>query len=376
MTGPLTGVRVVEMAGIGPGPFCAMLLADMGAEVIRVDRLNATQSAPAEVATHVMDRGRRSIAIDLKQSEGVDVVLGLLERADVLVEGFRPGVMERLGLGPDVCLARNSRLIYGRMTGWGQDGPLASAAGHDINYIALSGALAAIGAPGTPLPPLNLVGDFGGGAMVLAFGLACALIQARSTGRGQVVDAAMTDGASLLMAMFYGSHSGGRWHERGQNVLDGGAPYYACYRCGDGKWVAVGAIEPQFYSLLLNALDLRPQEWPQADRSRWPELKQEIAGRFASRSRDEWCGILEGTDACFAPVLDFDEAPAHPHNRARGTFIELDGVVQPAPAPRFSGTPAVAPKPPGPAGAQTEAILGELGYGALEIERLRAAGVI
>ena len=377
MSGPLHGMRVIEMAGIGPGPFCAMLLSDMGAEVIRIDRRGAVSDpAHGELRTAVMNRGRRSIALDLKQPAALDVVLALVQGADVLLEGFRPGVMERLGLGPEVCQARNPRLVYGRMTGWGQDGPLAPAAGHDINYIALSGALSTIGTPDGPVPPLNLVGDFGGGAMMLAFGIACALLEARASGRGQVVDAAMVDGASLLMSMFYGMHAGGRWGERGGNFLDGGAPYYACYRCADGKWVAVGAIEPQFYALLLKHLEIQPADWPQHDRARWPQLRQLMAERFARQPREAWCALMEGSDACFAPVLDLDEAPAHPHNRARANFVEVDGVTQPAPAPRFSRTPGAVHRPPEAPGGDTEAILGELGFPATEIARLRAAQVI
>jgi alpha-methylacyl-CoA racemase len=377
MSGPLSGLRVVEMAGIGPGPFCAMLLADMGAQVIRIDRRGAAPDpAHGELRTAVMNRGRRSIALDLKQPAALDVVLGLVERADALLEGFRPGVMERLGLGPEVCLERNPRLVFGRMTGWGQQGPLAPAAGHDINYIALTGALSAIGGADGPVPPLNLVGDFGGGAMMLAFGIACALLEARTSDRGQVVDAAMVDGASLLMSMFYGMHAGQRWGERGQNFLDGAAPYYGCYCCADGKWVAVGAIEPQFYALLLRHLDIEPAAWPQHDRARWPQLKQLMAQRFAVRPREAWCALMEGGDACFAPVLDMAEAPAHAHNRARGNFVEIDGVVQPAPAPRFSRTPGAVQRPPEAPGSHTEAILGELGFAATDIQRLRAAHVI
>jgi alpha-methylacyl-CoA racemase len=377
MNGPLRGLRVIEMAGIGPGPFCAMLLADMGADVIRIDRRGtAPEPAHGELRTAVMNRGRRSIALDLKQPAALEVVLALVHSADVLLEGFRPGVMERLGLSPDVCLARNPRLVYGRMTGWGQQGPLAPAAGHDINYIALSGALSALGTPETPVPPLNLVGDFGGGAVMLAFGIACALLEARASGQGQVVDAAMVDGAALLMSMFYGMHAGGRWHERGNNLLDGAAPFYGCYRCADGKWVAVGAIEPQFYALLMQMLELPLAEWPQHDRARWPQLKQVMALRFAAKTRDEWCALLEGSDACFAPVLGLDEAPGHAHNRARANFVEVDGVVQPAPAPRFSRTPGAVQRPPEAPGRHTESILGELGFAAAEIQRLRAAQVI
>ena len=352
--GPLKGIKVVELAGIGPGPFCAMMLADMGADVIRVERKSAQGTG---APTNVLNRGRRSIAVDLKQPQEVERVLRLIERADALIEGFRPGVMERLGLGPDVCLERNPRLVYGRMTGWGQNGMLAHAAGHDINYIALSGALHAIGpAGGQPVPPLNLVGDFGGGGMVLAFGIVCGILEARQSGRGQVIDAAMTDGAALLMAPIYGLKAAGRWtNRRGTNYLDGGAHFYGTYECADGKYVAVGAIEPQFYALLLAKTGIvDPQFQAQTDAAQWPELKTKLAALFKTRTRDEWCELLEGTDVCFAPVLDMDEAPQHPHNVARGTFVEVGGVIQPAPAPRFSRTAPAIQTPPPVAGAHDE----------------------
>ena len=373
--GPLKGLKVVEIAGIGPGPFCAMMFADMGAEVIRVDRKSAAGSGDSG---EVMNRGRRSIAVDLKHPEGVETVLRLIEQADALVEGFRPGVMERLGLGPEVCHERNPKLVYGRMTGWGQHGPLAHAAGHDLNYIALSGALYAIGTPERPVPPLNLVGDFGGGAMMLAFGMACALLEARQSGRGQVVDAAMTDGSALLTAMFHGMRAQGMWgDERGKNLLDGGAHFYDVYECSDGKWISLGPIEPQFYALLREKAGLDdPAFEAQFDQAAWPDLKQKLAGVIASRSRDEWCEVLEGTDACFAPVLDFAEAPKHPHNQFREAFVDIDGVTQPAPAPRFDRTPPATPAPPAKAGEHGEAVLREAGFEAAEIERLRAAGVV
>ncbi len=339
--GPLKGLKVIELAGIGPAPFCAMLLADMGADVIRVERAGMSRQE------RTLSRGRRTIVLDLKDPMALRTVLALIEQADALIEGFRPGVMERLGLGPEVCLARNPRLVYGRMTGWGQDGPLAQAAGHDINYIALTGALHAIGsAHGPPVPPLNLVGDFGGGGTLLAFGLVCALLEARSSGQGQVVDAAMTDGSALLMSMIYELKSAGFWHdERGHNILDGGAPFYNTYECLDGHWVAIGPIEPQFYALLLERCGITdPAFQSQYNQEQWPHLKTKLAAIFKTKTRADWCALLEGTDACFAPVLDLDEAPAHPHNQARQTFIEVEGAMQPAPAPRFSRTaPAIQP---------------------------------
>jgi len=341
MAGPLAGVKVVEMAGIGPGPFCAMVLADLGADVVRIARPGASVDA-----TDVMARTRQVIALDLRSAEGSAIGLDLIARADLLIEGFRPGVMERLGLGPDICLERNPRLVYGRMTGWGQFGPLAHAAGHDINYIAITGALHAIGRSGEPpVPPLNYVGDFGGG-MLLAVGLLAALHEAKTSGRGQVIDAAMTDGAALLSAFMYGWKAEGRWsNQRGENMLDGGAHFYDTYACADGRYIAIGAIEPQFYAELRARCGIDdPLFDVQLDTARWPLLKLRLADIFRTRSRDEWCALLEGSDACFAPVLDWDEAPQHPHNRARQTFVAVDGVVQPAPAPRFSRTPAEPPR--------------------------------
>lgn len=379
MAGPLAGLKVVEMVGLGPAPFCAMLFADMGAEVIRIDRPGATGALGLPPHLDIPARGRRSLAIDLRRPGAAEAVLGLIERADVLIEGYRPGVMERLGLGPDVCLARNARLIYGRMTGWGQHGPMAARAGHDIDYIALSGALHAIGGARTgPVPPLNYVGDYGGGAMLLAFGLLCALHESRGSGQGQVVDAAMTDGAALLSAMFYGLHAGGAWQPaRASNLVDGGAPFYATYACADGKHVAVGALEPAFYAELLERLGLADIEpGAQMDRGRWPALRERFAAAFAQRARDEWCAVFEGSDACFAPVLDWDEAPLHPHNLARGTFMELDGITQPAPAPRFSRTPAERPTAAVPAGANGAEILRDWGCAAQTIAQLQRDGVL
>jgi alpha-methylacyl-CoA racemase len=334
--GPLTGIAVVEFAGIAAAPFGTMMLADMGADVVRIERPGYERTA--ELRVDVLARGRRTVVVDLKDPAGVEAALALVDGADALVEGFRPGVMERLGLGPEVCLARNPRLVYGRMTGWGQQGPLAAAVGHDINYIALSGALHAIGtADGGPVVPLNLVGDFGGGGMLLAFGVVCALFEARSSGHGQVVDAAMTDGAALLMSLTYALHDSGRWtNRRGTNLLDGGAPHYNVYRCADARWIAVGALEPQFYAALLDGLGIDdPAFRPVPAPASWNALRARIAAVVATRTRDEWCAAFEGTDACVSPVLDLDEAPHHPHNVARGTFVRRDGMLQPAPAPRL-----------------------------------------
>ena len=376
--GPLNGVKMIEIAGIGPGPFCAMMLADMGADIIRVERKG--QYAGREgVKFQILNRGRRSVAMDLKKPEGVESVLKLVEKADVLFEGFRPGVMEKLGLGPDICLKRNPRLIYGRMTGWGQDGPLAKVAGHDINYIATTGALHAIGREGDkPVPPLNLVGDFGGGGMMLAFGIVCALYEAQKSGKGQVVDAAMVDGSAALMAMFYGLKASGAWiEERGKNFLDTGSHFYDTYETADGKWVAVGSLEPQFYALLLKHTGIdEPDFQAQMDRTKWPGCKEKIAAIFKSKTRDEWCEIMEGTDVCFAPVLSMEEAFAYPHNVARGTFVEIDGVPQQAPAPRFSRTkPEIKSPPPAP-GEHTESALIDWGISEEEIDSLKKAGAI
>jgi len=378
MAGPLTGLKVIEMVGIGPAPFCAMMFADMGAEVVRIDRPRPPGDAGAERAD-ILARGRRSVSIDLGKPGAADAVLEMIDKADVLIEGFRPGVMERLGLGPDVCLARNPRLVYGRMTGWGQYGPLSHAAGHDINYIALTGVLHAIGRSGdAPVVPLNYVGDFGGGAMFLAFGVLSALYETRHSGKGQVVDAAMTDGTALLSAMMYGMKAGGHWsNQRGENLLDGGAHFYDTYACADGKYVAIGAIEPKFYALLLELCGIDdPTFSGQMDSRRWPVLKHRLADVFRTRTRDEWCMLMEGSDVCFAPVLDWDEAPLHPHNQARNTFIDIDGVVQPAPAPRFSRTAPATPRPPSPAGQDAIDVLQSWGLSEDQLERLKSSGAI
>jgi alpha-methylacyl-CoA racemase len=378
--GPLAGITVIEIAGIGPGPYCGMLLADMGADVIRVDRAQAVQGGdPARPPADLLARGRRSVGVDLKNPEGVEVVLKLVERADALFEGFRPGVAERLGIGPDECLARNPRLVYGRMTGWGQDGPYAAAAGHDINYISLAGALEPIGRRGeAPVPPLNLVGDFGGGGMFLAFGIACGIVEAQRSGQGQVIDAAMVDGAASLMTMTHSFRAMGIWNdERGTNMLDTGAHYYDVYETADGKYVSIGSIEPQFYAELLRLTGLEGEELPwQQDRSHWPELKERFAAIFRTKSRAEWCELMEGTDVCFAPVLAIPEAVEHPHNVARGTFVEVAGITQPGPAPRFSRTPGEIRRPPPHAGQHTDEVLRDAGLDADAVAKLRAAGAV
>lgn len=378
--GPLKGFKVIELAGIGPAPMCAMLLSDLGAEVLRIDRTaDAGLGIAMKTKYSLLNRGRRSIALDLKRPEATETVLRLVGQADALIEGFRPGVMERLGLGPDVCLARNPRLVYGRMTGWGQDGPLASAAGHDINYIALSGALHSIGRRGeAPVPPLNLIGDFGGGALYLAFGVVTGLLEAQKSGRGQVVDTAMVDGAASLMTAIYGMHGSGIWSdERGTNILDTGAHYYDVYETKDGKHISIGSIETKFYDELLRLSGLKREELaPQNDRKSWPQMKDRVAALFKTKTRDEWCAIMEGSDICFAPVLSMTEAPNHPHNKHRGTFVEQDGVVQPAPAPRFSRTPGAIQRPPAQPGEHTEEALRDWGFSAPELEKLRACGAI
>ena len=380
--GPLAGVRIVEIAGIGPGPFAAMMLADMGADVIRVDRAASVYGGdPSEPPKDVMNRGRRSIAVDLKNPEGVATVLDLVARADALIEGFRPGVTERLGIGPDECLARNPRLVYGRMTGWGQTGPMAPMAGHDMNYIAIGGALGAIGRPDErPQPPLNLVGDFGGGGMLLAFGIACGIIEARTSGQGQVVDAAMVDGTAVLTTFMHGFMAMGLWtDQRGVNMLDTGAHYYEVYECADGKFLSVAAIEPQFYAELLERTGLAddPDFARQNDRSMWPVLKERLAAVIATRTRDEWAEIFDGSDACVAPILSLGESTRHPHTVARGTFVDLGGVVQPAPAPRFSRTTASIQRPPSHPGQHTDEVLTEWGVAdAPTLARLRAEGAI
>ena len=380
MSGPLTGVKVVELAGLGPGPFAAMMLADMGADVIKVDRAGAARGGnPEAPPADVLHRNRQSIAVDLKNLDGVETVLRLVEQADILIEGFRPGVCERLGIGPEVCAARNPQLVFGRMTGWGQDGPMAPRAGHDINYIALSGTLAMIGREGErPVPPINLVGDFGGGGMLLAFGVLAALVEARSSGRGQVVDAAMVDGAALLASMMYGLKAMGMWDGgQGGNMLDTGAHFYEVYETSDGKFVSIGGIEPQFYAELLERLELDPESMPpQHDATQWPESKQIIADRVATKTRDEWDTIFEGSDACYAPVLQPTEATVHPHNVERGTFVNIAGVDQPAPAPRFSRTPAAKPTPPAHAGQHTDIALERWGFTTSELASLRQGDAI
>ena len=363
----MQSIRIVEFSGIGPGPFAAMLLADLGADVVRVDRPGAPPPEPSQIAY----RGRPSVALDLKTPSGVEAALRLVEQADALIEGYRPGVMERLGLGPEVCLARRPSLVYGRMTGWGQSGPLAHAAGHDINYIALTGALHAIGpAGGPPIVPLNLVGDYGGGAMFLAFGVVSALLEARRSGQGQVVDAAMLDGAAVLMGPAYGRFHASEWRDaRGINLLDGGAHFYSVYETADGKWVAMGAIEPQFYAEMIEKLELDAQDFaPQNDPRAWPRLRAKLAERIKARTRDELDQLFAGSDACYAPVLSLGEAPLHPHNAARSVFVDVDGVVQPAPAPRFSRT--IAAMPGAPQAADNDAILSRWGFTREEIVRL------
>ena len=378
--GPLGGLRIVEIAGIGPGPFCAMMLADMGADVIRVDRADRVRGGdPDQPPADIMNRGRRSIGVDLKSPDGIEVVMRLVSMSDGLIEGFRPGVAERLGIGPDECLARNPALVYGRMTGWGQSGPYAPTAGHDINYVALSGTLDAIGRVDSgPVPPLNLVGDFGGGGAYLAFGIVCAVLEARTSGNGQVVDAAMVDGAASLATFFYGLRAMGIWDdERGTNMLDTGAHYYDAYECADGKYVSVGSIEPQFYAELREKLQLDDPKWDaQNDKRQWPDLKVELAAIFKTRTRDEWCELIEGSDVCFAPVLSMSEAPNHAHNRQRGTFTEVAGIVQPRPAPRFSRTDGEILRPPPHAGQHSDEVLAECGFDLDEVAELRSAGAV
>jgi len=378
--GPLQGIRIVELAGIGPGPFCGMLLADLGAEVVLVDRKGGSLPFGAKPKHDLTRRGKRSIALDLKQPGAAEVVLRLLEQADALIEGFRPGVMERLGLGPDVCLARNPRLVFGRLTGWGQSGPLAQAAGHDLNYVALSGLLNHGGhRDSAPSIPPTVVGDIGGGAMFMALGVVSGILSARETGRGQVIDGAITDGCAVMSMLIQGLRAQRLWVDRRQsNALDGGAHWYDCYQCADGEWISVGALEPQFYQLLLQKCGLTGQglEQAQFDFANWPQLKVRFAELFRTRTRAEWCELLEGTDVCFAPVLSFAEAQAHPHNRARNAYVEVDGVTQPAPAPRFSATPAQVQSPPAAIGGHTAALLESVGYSAEEIAALSGAGVV
>lgn len=381
--GPLKGVKVVEMAGIGPGPFSAMMLADMGAEVIRVDRKTPARGRDAAIfkqdRADVINRGRRSVAVDLKAKGATEAVLKLVAKADVLIEGFRPGVMERLGLGPDVCLARNPKLVYGRITGWGQDGPLSNVVGHDINYISISGALGSFGpSDAPPVPPANLVGDFGGG-LGHAYGIVCALLEARTSGKGQVVDTAMCEVSGILAAYLFGLKAKGRWDAgRGKNMLDGGAHFYGSFECSDGKYISVAAIETQFYAALMELTGLKndPEFANQLDQGQWPKLRKKIAAFIKTKPRDHWCKLLEGTDACVAPVLDLDEAPKHPHNRARETYAKLDDVMQPTPAPRFSRTKPKLDLPPPFVGEHTDAVLKEWGFSSADIDTLKASGTI
>ncbi|MEN9644334.1 MAG: alpha-methylacyl-CoA racemase [Actinomycetota bacterium] len=382
MSGPLSGYRIIEIAGIGPGPFAAMLLADMGAEVIRVERAQSVRG-PAPDGAHydVMLRGRRNVALDLKHPDGVATLLDLVANADALIEGFRPGVMERLGVGPDVCLERNPKLVFGRMTGWGQEGPYAQAAGHDINYISLAGALAHFGRAGeAPVPPLNMVGDFGGGGMFLAYGVVCALLEAQRSGKGQVVDTAMVDGAAVLMSMFWAFRTIGMFDENapGTNLLDTGAHFYDVFECADGKYISLGSIEPQFYAELMRLTGLEGDEEfaRQMDKSMWPHLKDRLKALFLTKTRDEWCALMEHTDVCFAPVLTMGEAAQHPHNVARGTFIEVAGVTQPRPAPRFSRTEPEVVSAPAHAGQHSRAVLADWGIAADRIDALVASGAV
>ncbi len=372
--GPLVGLKVVEFAGLGPAPFCGMLLSDLGADVIRVDR----QGSRPYLKTSVTSRGRRSVALDLKSPAAVDICLRLVDKADILIEGFRPGVMERLGLGPESVLTRKPDLVYGRMTGWGQDGPNANAAGHDINFIALTGALHAIGPTDRPVIPLNLLGDFGGGALYLAFGIMAAVHHARTTGKGQVVDCAMVDGVTSLMAMIYGFHAAEYWKDTRQvNSIDGGSHYYNVYQCKDDEWIALGASEPQFYANLLRNLGLDgPDFHPQRDRSKWPGLKIRFADTIRTKTRAEWLEIMEGTNSCVTPVLSLTDAPRHPHNVERSTFVELDGVVQPAPMPRFSETPGAIQNPPVAIGSDNVSGLVEWGFDLAEIDLFARDGVL
>ncbi|KIE51081.1 MAG: carnitine dehydratase [marine actinobacterium MedAcidi-G2A] len=377
--GPLDGKQIIEIAGIGPGPFCAMVLADLGAEVIRVDRASAVPDEfPDGPSMDLLNRGRDSIAVDLKKEEGVETVLRIVENADALIEGFRPGVAERLGIGPEKCLNRNPKLIYGRMTGWGQYGSYSQMAGHDINYIALSGVLGLIGREDeSPVPPVNLIGDFGGGGMLLALGICAALVETTESGKGQVVDAAMTDGSALLATMVHSFAAMGIWGKRGTNMLDTGAPFYDVYECADGEYISLGSIEPQFYSELMRITGLENEDMPsQMDRTNWGQAKKRIKEKILSKSREEWVQLMEGSDVCFAPVLSIDEAIQHPHNRERETFVEISGVMQPAPAPRFSRTPSEISSPPPHPGQQTDQILSQQGFSKEEIDSLKENKVV
>ena len=377
MAGPLNGIRIIELAGIGPGPFCGMMLADMGAEVIRVERPGGN---PGDAGGHdILFRNRRSIAVNLKHPAGAETVLKLCESADAIFEGFRPGVAERLGVGPQQCMARNPKLVYGRMTGWGQTGPLAQVAGHDINYIALSGALHAIGRRHEgPVPPLNLVGDFGGGGMMLAFGLVCGILEASRSGKGQEIDCSMVEGASALMAMFYGLNGIGQFSDqRGTHMLDSGAHFYDTYETADGRYISIGSIEPQFYALLKEKLQLDESEFGvQLDPQLWPQQKEKLAAIFRSRSQDEWSALLEGSDVCFAPVLGLGEAPHHPHNQARGSFVQVGDMLQPAPTPKFSRTPSGTPEPITAPGTHTCSVLNDYGFSEDDIAGLIAQGAV
>ena len=375
--GPLEGVKIIEIAGIGPGPFAAMMLSDLGAEVLRVDRPSGGSMRFDTGQFDFLNRGRRSVAVDLKSPDGVALVLDLVEKADALLEGFRPGVMERLGLGPEPCLERNPALVYGRMTGWGQEGPLAHAAGHDINYIALGGALAHIGRDGQPpTPPLNLVGDFGGGGLLLAYGIVCALLECKHSGEGQVVDAAMVDGTAALMAVFHGAQQAGAWNDAwGTNLLDSGAPFYDVYATKDGRYVSIGSIEPQFYAELISKLGLAGEELPgQNDREGWPRLRERFTEVFLGKTRDEWCEIMEGSDVCFAPVLTMSESRGHTHAKARDSYVEMGGAMQPQPAPRFSRTRAEIRSPAELAGRSSEEMLAGWGIAASRVKKLRESG--
>jgi alpha-methylacyl-CoA racemase len=379
VSGPLSGVKVVEIAGIGPGPFAAMMLADMGADVVRVDRAQAVTGNFDRPNLEILNRGRRSIGVDLKNADGVETVMKLVEQADALIEGFRPGVADRLGIGPDACLARNPKLVYGRMTGWGQDGPYAQAAGHDINYIALAGALGHFGRAGSkPTPPINLVGDFGGGGMLMAFGVACALVESARSGQGQVIDAAMVDGSATLMTMMWGFRALGIWGPFGTNVLDTGAPFYDTYETSDGKYISLGSLEPQFYKELITRAGLTDDVplGDQMNQATWADLRERFTALFLTKTRDEWCALMEHTDVCFAPVLTMDEAAAHPHVQARGTIVEEHGMLQPAPSPRFSRTPGAIQRPPAWPGQHTDEVLGEWGFAAADVEALRASGAV
>ncbi len=376
--GPLKGIRVVEIAGIGPGPFAAMMLADLGADVLRIDRADRVRNpVPDTPSADLLNRGRRSVGVDLKHPDGPETVLKLVANADGLIEGFRPGVAERLGIGPEACMARNPKLVYGRMTGWGQDGPYSAMAGHDINYIALSGVLGAIGRAGeAPVPPVNLAGDFGGGGMLLALGMLAGMLEARSSGRGQVVDASMVEGSALLITMMYGLHGLGAWGARGTNLLDTGAWFYDVYECADGEYVSFGSLEPQFFAEMVEKVRIDVDGIDQNDRSTWPEMRNRMAEAVKTKTRAQWCEILDGSDVCFAPVLSLAEAPEHPHNVARGTFVEVGGAIQPGPAPRFSRTPTSVSRPSPNPGQHTGEALADWGFDEAELAALQESGAV